>query len=80
MYPSAVESPAKMRSAVPSFDTALLVVSECLTEATSCEERGADSQARRLFALAEKYAVSVGYLELIRLVWTYQSEMPFLGH
>lgn len=53
------------------FEQALLIVSDCLVDAYSAVEQGESWRARSLFALAERYAIHCGYLELVRLVWTY---------
>jgi hypothetical protein len=53
------------------FDTALLRVSHCLTEAEAWAESGSLRRAGQLFHLAESYALQSGYLELISLVWSY---------
>ena len=56
-----------------SFDIALLCVSHCLTEAEANAESGSFGQAHRLLHLAETYALQFGYLELLSLVWVYES-------
>ena len=55
-----------------SFDTALFVVSDCLSEAQCCAQNGNAHKARLLYRLAERYALKTGYTELLRLVWTYE--------
>jgi hypothetical protein len=55
------------------FETALLHVSHCLTEAEACAERGSLRKATHLFHLAEVYALRTGYVELLSLVWSYDS-------
>ena len=55
------------------FETALLCVSHCLTEAEARAERGSLRQANRLLHLAESYALRFGYVELLSLVWVYDS-------
>ncbi len=55
------------------FDLALLRVSHCLTEAEGWAERGSARKANHFFHLAEAYALRSGYLELLSLVWTYDS-------
>lgn len=63
------------RSAVSlssSFDSALYVVSECITEARCFEESGDAQRAHLLYRFAERYALRTGFMELMRLVWTYQ--------
>ncbi|MBC8104458.1 MAG: hypothetical protein H7Z41_17925 [Cytophagales bacterium] len=55
----------------PSFEAALMGVAHCLTEAEAWEERGSPLYAGHLMHLAEVYALRTGYVELLRLVWTY---------
>jgi len=67
-----IKAAHELRSATPpSFDTALLCVSNCLTEAEHWTSCGAVQRARQLYRLAEFCAICSGYLELIRLVWAY---------
>jgi hypothetical protein len=54
------------------FESALLRVSHCLTEAEAWAERGSPRRANHLFHLAESYALQSGYLELLSLVWAYK--------
>jgi hypothetical protein len=55
-----------------TFDSALLVVADCIAEAHSCVESGRPHQAKRLYHVAERFAIQTGFTELMRLVWTYQ--------
>jgi hypothetical protein len=65
-------SPPSPERAVP-FDRALLLISECLTDARFAEESGQTRHALLLYAVAERFAVLSGHLELMRLVWTYET-------
>lgn len=56
-----------------SFEAALLCVSHCLTEAEARAECGSLQQASHLLYLAESYALRSGYVELLSLVWVYDS-------
>jgi hypothetical protein len=55
----------------PPFETALFILSDCLAEAHCAQEWGDLHRARVLYRLAERYALHTGYLELLRLAWTY---------
>lgn len=55
----------------PDFDTALLDVSGLLADACSLERQGSTRRAVALYALAERCALSAGYVELLQLVWAY---------
>ncbi len=55
----------------PDFDTALLDVSGLIADAHNLEEQGSARQAAAIYALAERRALSAGYVELLQLVWAY---------
>ena len=60
-----------------TFDSALFVIADCIAEAHSCVESGRPYQARKLYYLAERFAIQTGYTELMRLVWAYQDDDGF---
>jgi len=53
------------------FDTVLLDVSGLLADACSLEGKGNVKRAAAVYALAERCALSAGYVELLHLVWAY---------
>lgn len=55
----------------PDFDTALMDVSGLLADAHNLEGQGSVGQAATVYALAERCALSAGYVELLQLVWAY---------
>lgn len=55
----------------PDFDTVLLNVSSLLADARSLENKGNATTAGAIYALAERRAISTGYVELLQLVWAY---------
>lgn len=60
-----------------TFDSALFIVADCIAEAHGYVESGKPYQARRLYSLAERFAIQTGFTELMRLVWTYQDSDGF---
>ncbi len=60
----------------PDFDTALLDVSGLLADAHNLEDAGSTRRATALYALAERCALSAGYVELLQLVWAYAPAAP----
>ena len=55
----------------PTFESALLDVSDLLSDAHGLEQRGQGETACAVYALAEECAVRSGFLELMRLVWAH---------
>ena len=61
-----------------SFESALLRVSHCLTNAELWAEFGSPRRANHLFHLAEVCALKSGYLELLSLVWSYDGSVSYV--
>ncbi len=55
----------------PDFDTVLWDVSSLLADAGSLEGKGSATTAGAIYAMAERRALSAGYVELLQLVWAY---------
>lgn len=59
-----------------SFDAALFLVSDCLTEARLARDINALGDEANWYKAAEVCALQTGYLELLRLVWGETNNFP----
>ena len=55
------------------FDLVLAAISDILADARRLEQQGAECRAAILYAMAERYALRTGFLELLNLVWAYDA-------